>query len=325
VSRLSFWHPILPAAQLRAGDVTGVRIAGQGIALFRDKRGQLGAIADRCAHRKMKLSTGHVAQGRIVCPYHGWSYDADGRAHSPANPRFHACVAAFAIREAVGAIWLRAGDGAPPPLIEEPEGGFVVVRNRVAAPIELVIDNFSEVEHTIAMHPQFGFDATRIGEARVEIATTPDSVTVRNSGPAKPLPFAMRIAVALRRRDLFHSDYTLRFDPPRSMVTHRWSDPESGAERRLAYHLIHYFVPEDDAATTILTFGALSLRWPFARAVRRPATALFRRKIVSTIEEDAALLANLADKAVSLDDMRLGRFDAVLPLTRERLYRIYGS
>ncbi len=37
------------------------------------------AAEDRCPHRNAPLSQGFVSQGRITCPYHGWSFDTQGR------------------------------------------------------------------------------------------------------------------------------------------------------------------------------------------------------------------------------------------------------
>jgi hypothetical protein len=50
---------------------------------------------------------------------------------------------------------------------------------------------------------------------------------------------------------------------------------------------------------------------------------LFRRKLRQTVDEDAFPLENLADKSPTLEGMKLGRFDPILGLTRERLGRIY--
>ncbi len=326
MSRLDFWHPVLLSRELTKGGVAAVRLAGKAIALFRDSRGAVGAVDDKCAHRRMKLSLGRVAEGRLVCPYHGWSYAADGTGSSPANPRISACLTAFAVAEEAGAIWIRAGEDASRPSIVAPDGLFAgAVSNKVKAPIQLVIDAFSEVEHTVAAHPHFGFEPGRIAEARMVLSTAPDSISVRNSGPAKRVPLDTRIAVAMRRDDLFHSDYSFRFDPPRSTVTHRWTDAATGRERRLAYHLVHYFVPEDEASTAIMTFAFVVLRWPFARILHVPVGALFLRRLRQTIEEDAHLLEGLADQDTGLEGMRLGRFDTMLPHTRERLRRIYGA
>jgi asparagine synthase (glutamine-hydrolysing) len=91
-----------------------------------------------------------------------------------------------------------------------------------------------------------------------------------------------------------------------------------------------FFGPETLAAlrdhegrSMVMTFGHLQSRWPAPRALTRRLSPFVRRKIKSTIDEDAWLLRNMADYDTSLDGMRLGRFDRVLGLTRERMARFY--
>src|SRR5205814_1994726 len=113
-----------------------------------------------------------------------------------------------------GVIWVKARESRQ----ELPDVGMAgwdfvgAVFNKVRAPLELVIDNFSEVEHTVTTHPDFGLDRERASEAVVELETINDCITVRNRGPAKLPPLDTRLALALRRGDQFHSDYTFRFD-----------------------------------------------------------------------------------------------------------------
>ena len=212
------------------------------------------------------------------------------------------------------------------PRLECEGGNFVgAVFNKVRAPVQLVIDNFSEVEHTVAMHPQFGWDPAHASEAIAELESADDTVTMRNCGPAKMPPLTVRIPGRIRAGDLFHSDYTFRFDPPRSSVTHRWSEPQTGRERLINYHIFHYFVPEDEDRTTIVSFGFLTVRSPLLRYFQRTAAHLFREKIRQTVDEDVFLLENLADKSPALEGMKLSRFDSILGLTRERLRRIYDG
>jgi vanillate O-demethylase monooxygenase subunit len=149
-------------------------------------------------------------------------------------------VTSYRCAEIAGVVWVTAVDSrAEPPVVALEGWDFVgAVFNRVHVPLELVIDNFSEVEHTVTTHPHFGFDRERAGEAVVELETGEDFVTVRNRGPAKMPPLDTRIAVAIRHGDWFHSDYTFRFDPPRSSVTHFWTAPRTGRERMVKYHVI---------------------------------------------------------------------------------------
>ena len=325
MSMLNYWHPVLASRELTADRPVAIRVGGHSLAIFRAGDGQIGAVEDQCAHRRMKLSKGRVELGRLVCPYHGWTFDCDGQGESPSAPRLHACVTSYRCAEAAGVVWVAARDSRQElPALTMDGWDFVgAVFNHVRAPLELVIDNFSEVEHTVTTHPHFGFDRELAGQAVVEMETGDDFVTVRNRGPAKMPPLDTRIAVGLRRGDRFHSNYTFRFDPPRSSVTHLWTNPRTNRERMLKYHVFHYFVPQDEVTTTIVTFGFLKIRWPVFRHLGRQAGWLFRRKLRQTVDEDAFLLENLADKSPGLAGMKLSRFDPILGLTRERLARIY--
>jgi phenylpropionate dioxygenase-like ring-hydroxylating dioxygenase large terminal subunit len=324
-SMLDYWHPVLSSRDLLPSRAVGVKVAGHSLALFRAGGGAAGAVADQCAHRRMKLSLGTVQRDKLVCPYHGWSFDGQGRGESPGASRLRACVTSYDCAESHGVLWVKSR-GRPHKLPAPAMDGwdFVgAVFNQVGAPLELVIDNFSEVEHTVATHPDFGFDAARADEAIVELEIEDDALTVRNRGPAKMPPLDTRLAVGVRRGDHFHSNYTFRFDPPRSSVVHFWTEPRTGRERMLKYHVFHYFVPVDVATTTIVTFGFLKIRWPLIRHLGPSLGWLFRRKLRRTVDEDAYLLENLADQSPRLDGMKLSRFDRILGLTRERLKRIY--
>lgn len=73
-----FWYPVMPMARLAQGPQP-FRLLGEDIVLWRDATGAPAAIADRCCHRTARLSKGYCERGRLVCGYHGWEYDAEGR------------------------------------------------------------------------------------------------------------------------------------------------------------------------------------------------------------------------------------------------------
>jgi Rieske 2Fe-2S family protein len=65
-----------------AGDWRVVRIGTQSIVIVRGDEGALRAFHNTCRHRGSVLCTdeqGRFARGRIVCPYHAWTYDLEGR------------------------------------------------------------------------------------------------------------------------------------------------------------------------------------------------------------------------------------------------------
>lgn len=63
------------------GDYTTWQIGSQPIVLIRQKDQSVKAFANICRHRMMQLldGQGQCKQQRIVCPYHAWTYAADGQ------------------------------------------------------------------------------------------------------------------------------------------------------------------------------------------------------------------------------------------------------
>src|SRR5262245_26076824 len=55
-------------------------VLGVPLVLFRDAAGGAAALLDRCPHRNVPLSLGHVVpEGHLECAYHGWQFDGTGR------------------------------------------------------------------------------------------------------------------------------------------------------------------------------------------------------------------------------------------------------
>ena len=61
------------------GDQVPVWIGDQPVLLVRNQAGQLAALSNLCAHRGTLLVEEPANAKRIQCPYHAWTYDADGR------------------------------------------------------------------------------------------------------------------------------------------------------------------------------------------------------------------------------------------------------
>jgi Rieske 2Fe-2S family protein len=65
-----------------AREFLAVRIADRSVLLLRDEQGGLRGYLDSCRHRGASLCTGErgrFARAAIVCPYHAWTYDLQGR------------------------------------------------------------------------------------------------------------------------------------------------------------------------------------------------------------------------------------------------------
>jgi 5,5'-dehydrodivanillate O-demethylase len=119
-----YWQPIA-----RIGDVTEaaptkhIRVLGEDLVLFRDRSGNVGLLADHCAHRGASLLYGRVEGRGIACAYHGWLYDTAGNClecpAEPAGSLFHLTVkqTAYPVREQYGLYWAYLGPLPAPELL----------------------------------------------------------------------------------------------------------------------------------------------------------------------------------------------------------------
>jgi phenylpropionate dioxygenase-like ring-hydroxylating dioxygenase large terminal subunit len=82
-----FWYPVMPVSRLADGKPQPMRLLGEDIVVWRTADGRHAAMEDRCCHRTARLSMGWVEDQRLVCAYHGWSYDCTGQCVAmPQNP-----------------------------------------------------------------------------------------------------------------------------------------------------------------------------------------------------------------------------------------------
>jgi phenylpropionate dioxygenase-like ring-hydroxylating dioxygenase large terminal subunit len=104
-----YWHPVAVINELTEETPTRfVRILGEDLVLFRDKRGRVGLLEARCSHRSASLLYGRVEERGIACPYHGWLFDTEGNClETPAEPgesKFHLTVKhkAYPVQKFIG-------------------------------------------------------------------------------------------------------------------------------------------------------------------------------------------------------------------------------
>lgn len=111
------WLPVANCTEVSNGELKAIRLLGQNLVLWRSNDGDAHAWQDRCPHRGSRLSLGHVREDRLVCPYHGWNYDVEGKCvHMPSHPTLQppkaACVRSYKVQEKYGVIWVCMGEPA---------------------------------------------------------------------------------------------------------------------------------------------------------------------------------------------------------------------
>jgi nitrite reductase (NADH) small subunit len=68
------WHRAAPADRLAPGQCRTVRVAGKDLVLVH-LDGHFHALDDACSHKGESLGAGHVENGCVYCPLHGWAFD----------------------------------------------------------------------------------------------------------------------------------------------------------------------------------------------------------------------------------------------------------
>jgi len=76
---VNFWYPICTSEELRADELVEAQVLGMPFVAFRDTAGAAHVLSNTCVHRGGSLSKGWVKEDCVVCPYHGWRYDGDGK------------------------------------------------------------------------------------------------------------------------------------------------------------------------------------------------------------------------------------------------------
>lgn len=90
-----------------------LKMLGEPIVLFRDRRGQPIALEDACPHRKLPLSKGRIKGDHVECGYHGLTFDGSGacvRAPTQAQIPPLARVLSYPAVDKYGLVWVWMGN-----------------------------------------------------------------------------------------------------------------------------------------------------------------------------------------------------------------------
>ena len=113
-----YWWPIAGVSEFDETPTKPVRLMGEDLALYKDRRGNYGLLDRHCPHRRADLTYGLIEDCGIRCSYHGWHFDAAGHclaqpyddlAHPEANLKAQVRVKAYPVEECGGLLWAYLG------------------------------------------------------------------------------------------------------------------------------------------------------------------------------------------------------------------------
>jgi phthalate 4,5-dioxygenase len=111
------WLPVCMAEEVAEPDGAPLkaRLLGVDLVVFRDTKGRVGVMDERCPHRRASLVFGRNEECGLRCLYHGWKFDVDGNvldmSSEPPDSRLRTNLKhkAYPVREAGGFIWAWLG------------------------------------------------------------------------------------------------------------------------------------------------------------------------------------------------------------------------
>lgn len=157
----NYWYGVAISKKLASGQVIRATFWGTHVAVYRDDRGGVHALEDRCPHRHLPLSIGQVEGDQLRCQYHGWKMDPSGALaevpHELFGMKMPQCrIRAYPTRERYGLVWVFFGDAenaekVPMPEIPQLEGeerwACVPIEITYKAHHSMILENVSDFTH----------------------------------------------------------------------------------------------------------------------------------------------------------------------------------
>ena len=148
-------------ARAAARPVLGRCVLDEWLACFRGADGKPVVLRDRCLHRSGRFSAGTASAGRLICPYHGWKYDAGGTSvavpSTPTPPQLcNPPYPCWSRRLCLRRLNRDAPRRHPPfsmPHTGEPGWRHLRLQNRFANTVANCVENFIDIPHTAFVQP----------------------------------------------------------------------------------------------------------------------------------------------------------------------------
>ncbi|MGO9035220.1 Rieske 2Fe-2S domain-containing protein [Mycobacterium sp.] len=254
------WYVAATSGEVGQG-LLARRLLDKPVVLYRRGSGEVVAMEDRCIHRAYPLSAGRRDGDRVVCGYHGFSYDPDGclvDVPSQENVPPGARVRAYPVHEQSPFVWIWLGEpGAaalrPPPRVPwyADGAGWASTAEvlRVEANYLLLHEHYLDLTDVFVMHPEAVPPDIEVLPPLDEVEVSERSVSYSRTTPPSRLAAWEAEVTGLSADTAGIRREEGTFVSPALHVQHYVIDPEDGK----AYELLRIqgFTPESPAATHV--------------------------------------------------------------------------
>ncbi len=183
------WHVVARSVDVVEGEIRCARLLGEDLVLWR-VGDRVMAWKDLCIHRGARLSLGEIRGETLMCPYHGWTYNAEGQcvrmpAHPEQTPPARARTIQYHVVERYGWVWVCLGEPAQDIAKfdewDDPDFHCVPCGPYIAhASGPRVIENFLDVAHFPFVHGGYLGDEDYPEIKDYEVERTPEGVVAKD-------------------------------------------------------------------------------------------------------------------------------------------------
>lgn len=157
------WYVAAWATDVLPGQHLARTFLNEPVILFRTQSGTLGALEDRCCHRALPLSCGHVDGEIVRCIYHGLEFDCTGRCvripQQDTIPKIMN-IRSYPLVEQDGLLWIWMDDAEKADLKTiprhqnhvDPKWGWRSTTFHLVGNWRLLIDNLLDLSHLPYVH-----------------------------------------------------------------------------------------------------------------------------------------------------------------------------
>ena len=261
------------------------------LVLFRNKKGAISCLPDRCLHRHTKFSMGgKVRNGQLVCPYHGWEYNEHGEvSHIPSEgpesgKTYSHCLTSLPCVEQDGAIWVWMGDNPPVnptppwrfPFYQEKGWRSYVMITDFENEVTNLAENFMDVPHTVFVHSGW-FRDLKNQKVPMTVETKAGKVTVTYHQKEDKLSWVARKLLNPTNAPMKHTD---QFIYPNLTRVDYWFGQNG-------FIINSQMTPISTMKSRVYTYIAYKVEW--GSRVIEPIVRFYTRKVIN---QDVEIMLN---------------------------------